>query len=67
MVVILNQICTMEYRSSSDFETEEEDLQEPQSSLKFSDMLYGEFQGEDSFGNYTAIETEIVPDDTCVE
>ena len=67
MVVVLNQISTMEYRLSSDFETEE-DFQEPQSSEKFSDiLLYGEFQGEVSFGNCTATETKIVPDDTCEE
>ena len=42
MVVVLNQISTMEYKLSSDFETEKEDLQEPQSFEKFLDMLlYG--------------------------
>ena len=67
MVVVLNHISTMEHRLSFDFETEE-DLQEPQSSEKFSDMLlYGEFQGEASFGNCTATETKTVPDDTCEE
>ena len=49
MVVVLNQISTMEYMLSSDFETKEEDLQEVQSSKKFSDMLlYEEFHGEAS-------------------
>jgi hypothetical protein len=67
MVDVLNQIFTMEYMLSSDFETEEKDLQEPQSFEKFSNMLHGEFQGEDRFGNCTAIETEIVPDDTFEE
>ena len=68
MVVVLNQIFTMEYKLSSDFETEEEDLQEPQSSKKFSDiLLYGEFQGEASFGNCIATETKIIHDNTCEE
>ena len=30
-------------------------------------MLYGAFQGEDSFGDCTIKETEIVLDDTCEE
>jgi hypothetical protein len=66
-VVVLNQISTMEYKLSSDFETEEEDLQEPQSFENFSDMLDGEFHGEDNIGNFTVTETKIVPDDTCEE
>ncbi len=67
MVAVLNQISTIEYMISSDFDVEEEDLQEPQSSKNFSDMLYGDFQGEDSFDNCTTTKTEIVPDDTCEE
>jgi len=45
----MNQIVIMEYRLSSDFEIEEDDVQQPQSCEKFSDMLYGEFQGDESF------------------
>ena len=67
MVVVLNQISIMEYRLSSSFEKEEEDLQQPQTCEKFSDLLYGEFQGDDSFGNCTATETEQIPEDTCAE
>ena len=67
MVVVLNQIFTMEYKLSSYFETEGEDLHEPQSPLNFSDMLYGEFQGEDSFDNCTATKAKIDTDDICKE
>ena len=68
MVVVLNQMSTTEYMLSFDFKTKEEDLQEPQLSEKFSDiLLYEEFQGEASFGNCTTAKTEIVLDDTCEE
>ena len=35
MIFFLNQISIMEYRFTSDVEREEEDLQEPQSSLRY--------------------------------